>query len=408
VFSVDVRSRLDSEVDQIDLDAWIDDQLPLLVDQNSLIASEGAQILGCRPLGIRVSKKSFTLIPSEGAIKLETGVSSASVIVDLDEISFSDLVQDIQTPQSLATSKVIDLPLREHFRFLKWWPVIRAIIDGRPVHKPGEIDFLNQDGSPLDLNRSFTQEDSDEEISWFLSQTGYLHLAEWWSHELMTEISKDMDNAVGEYERGDGRSWWAKTKDGKDRCVRLQYFQNQSESVKRLLTDGQHERIAAIPGDGHSISWNGSNDENAIEALVKPIGVVEGISDLPWHKDCSLGRHSYDCSSMTVGISVTGADSRSGQLAVVAGSHRANLQPNFIHPYLDLPMIDLPTKTGDVTVHLSCTLHMSHPPVERERRVMYSSFALPHKGKKIGVDRISKVREEAYLKVSQVPAHNQD
>jgi len=141
---------------------------------------------------------------------------------------------------------------------------------------------------------------------------------------------------------------------------------------------------------------------------VKPIGVVEGISDLPWHKDCSLGRHSYDCSSMTVGISVTGADSRSGQLAVVAGSHRANLQPNFIHPYLDLPRIDLPTKTGDVTVHLSCTLHMSHPPIQKERRVMYSSFVLPHKGKKIGVDRISKVREEAYLKVSQVPAHNQD
>ena len=110
MFSVDVRSRLDSEVDQIDLDAWIDDQLPLLVDQNSLIASEGAQILGCRPLGIRVSKKSFTLIPSEGAIKLETGVSSASVIVDLDEISFSDLVQDIQTPQSPVSYTHLTLP----------------------------------------------------------------------------------------------------------------------------------------------------------------------------------------------------------------------------------------------------------------------------------------------------------
>ena len=408
MFSVDVRSRLDSDVDQIDPDAWIDDQLPLLLEQNSLIASEGTQILGCRPLGIRVSKKSFTLIPLEREIKLEPGVSNASVIVDLDEISFSDLVQDIQTPQSLATSKVIDLPLKEHFRFLKWWPVIRAIIDGRSVHKPGEIDFLNQDGGSLDLNRSFTQEDSDEEISWFLSQTGYLHLKGWWSRELMAEISNDMDGAIEKYERGDGRSWWAKTEDGKDRCVRLQYFQSQSESVKRLLREGQHERIAAIPGDGHSIAWNGSNDENAIEALVKPIGVVEGISDLPWHKDCSLGRHSYDCSSITVGISVTGADSRSGQLAVVAGSHRANLQPNFIHPYLDLPIVNLPTETGDVTVHLSCTLHMSHPPTETERRVMYSSFVLPHKGKNIGADRISKVREEAYLKVSQAPSHNQD
>ncbi|SVB29274.1 uncharacterized protein METZ01_LOCUS182128, partial [marine metagenome] len=403
-----VRSRLDSDAEQIDSEVWINDQLPFLLEQNSLIAYEGAQILGCRSLGVRVSQKSFTLTPLEGVIKLDSGVSNASVVVDLDEISFSDLVQDIQTPQSLATSKVIDLPLKEHFRFLKWWPVLRAIIDGRSVYKPGEIDFLNQDGSPLELNRSFTQEDSDEEISWFLSQTGYLHLKGWWSQELMMEISNDMDNAVGKYERGDGRSWWAKTKDGTDRCVRLQYFQTESESAKGLRTDYRHERIAAIPGDGHSINWDGSNDQNAIEALVKPIGVVEGISDLPWHKDCSLGRHSYDCSSMTVGVSVTGADSRSGQLSVVAGSHRANLQPNFIHPYLDLPMIDLPTKTGDVTVHLSCTLHMSHPPVEKERRVMYTSFVLPHTGKKIGIDRISKVREEAYMKVSQAPVHKMD
>ena len=408
MFSVDVRSRLDSDAEQIDSGVWINGQLPFLLEQNSPIAYEGAQILGCRPLGIRVSQKSFTLTPLEGVIKLDTGVSNASVVVDLDEISFSDLVQDIQTPQSLATSKVINLPLKEHFRFLKWWPVLRAIIDGRSVHKPGEIDFLNQDGSPLDLKRSFTQEDSDEEISWFLSQTGYLHLKGWWSQELMVEISNDMDNAVGYYERRDGSSWWAKTKDGTDRCVRLQYFQAESESVKGLLTDRRHARIATIPGDGHTSRWDGGNDQNAIEALVKPIGVVEGISDLPWHKDCSLGRHSYDCSSMTVGVSVTGADSESGQLSVVAGSHRANLQPNFIHPYLDLPMIDLPTKTGDVTVHLSCTLHMSHPPVERERRVMYTSFDLPHKGKKIGIDRISKVREEAYMKVSQAPANKVD
>ena len=404
MFSVDVRSRLDSDVKQIELEAWIENQLPLLLEQNSAIAFEGAELLGCRPLGIRVSEKSFTLIPSNGHIKMNKGLDNAAVVGDMDEISFSDLVQDIQTPQSLATAKVIDLPLRDHFRFLKWWPVIRAIIDGRPVHKPGDIDFVEQDGSPLDLNRSFTLEDSNKDISWFLSQTGFLHLEGWWSQDLMHEIYTDIDNSIKKYQRGDGRSWWAKTKDGKDHCVRLQYFQEHSETVKKLLNDEKNKRIASLPGDGHTLEWNGSNQQNVIEALVKPIGIVEGISDLPWHKDCSLGRHSYDCSSITVGISVTGADDKSGQLAVVAGSHRANLQPNFIHPYLDLPVVALPTKTGDVTVHLSCTLHMSHPPIERERRVMYTSFSLPNKSEKVGVDRISKVREEAYMKVSQAPA----
>lgn len=404
MFSVDVRSRLDSDVEQIELEAWIENQLPLLLEQNSAIAFEGAELLGCRPLGIRVSEKSFTLIPSNGHIKMNKGLDNAAVVVDMDEISFSDLVQDIQTPQSLATAKVIDLPLRDHFRFLKWWPVIRAIIDGRPVHKPGDVEFVEQDGSPLDLNRSFTLEDSNKDISWFLSQTGFLHLEGWWSQDLMHEISTDIDNSIKKYQRGDGRSWWAKKKDGKDHCVRLQYFQEHSETVKKLLNDEKHKRIASLPGDGHTLEWNGNNQQNVIEALVKPIGIVEGISDLPWHKDCSLGRHSYDCSSITVGISVTGADDKSGQLAVVAGSHRANLQPNFIHPYLDLPAVALPTKTGDVTVHLSCTLHMSHPPIERERRVMYTSFSLPNKSEKVGVDRISKVREEAYMKVSQAPA----
>jgi hypothetical protein len=47
---------------------------------------------------------------------------------------------------------------------------------------------------------------------------------------------------------------------------------------------------------------------------------------LPWHKDCGQGGHSYYCNGLTVGISVTGADERSGALGVVPGSHRANVQ----------------------------------------------------------------------------------
>src|SRR6202034_1954660 len=113
-----------------------------------------------------------------------------------------------------------------------------------------------------------------------------------------------------------------------------------------LLLDDGLLRIATLASDGH----RHRSDANQIEALVKPIGVVQGISDLPWHKDCSLGRHSYRCCSLTVGISVTGADERSGQLAVVAGSHRALVQPAFFRSSRGLPKIGLRTRTGGVTV----------------------------------------------------------
>ena len=59
----------------------------------------------------------------------------------------------------------------------------------------------------------------------------------------------------------------------------------------------------------------------------------------------------------------------------MAGSHRANV-PVLGVDGLDLPRVPLPTRTGDVTVHCSCTLHMSRPPVSAERRVVYSGFGL--------------------------------
>jgi len=144
---------------------------------------------------------------------------------------------------------------------------------------------------------------------------------------------------------------------------------------------------------------------NRIEALFKPIGVTEGISDIPWHKDCGIGRHSYECCGLTTGISVSGADEVSGQLHALAGSHRALIWSGLLQPDLDLPDVPLATRTGDVTLHLSCTMHMAQPPVERERRVMYSGFALPpldaasNDARADARARLGKVREGAPLTV---------
>jgi hypothetical protein len=105
---------------------------------------------------------------------------------------------------------------------------------------------------------------------------------------------------------------------------------------------------------------------------------------------------------MTVGISVSGADEVSGQLRVVAGSHRALMWPSLHDQHsTDLPTVPLPTRTGDITVHLSCTLHQSVPPVERERRVLYTGFRLPPRGtdaERAALERLRAIREDAPVK----------
>jgi hypothetical protein len=83
------------------------------------------------------------------------------------------------------------------------------------------------------------------------------------------------------------------------------------------------------------------------------------------------------CSGLTIGICLTPADEAHGGLDVMAGSHRANIARAQIDNSLGLPAVTLRAERGDVTVHMSCTLHRSTHPRSRERRVAYTGFALP-------------------------------
>src|SRR5204863_1164437 len=143
---------------------------------------------------------------------------------------------------------------------------------------------------------AFTLDDDRAEVAHFLAEAGYVHLAGVFAEDEMAAVSAEMDNAAPTYEDGDGRSWWAATRDGERRLVRMQYFHEQSPATAKLLEDERLHAVATLTDDGHRLGKPGSN-KNIVEALVKPIGIVEGISDVPWHKDCSLGSHSFRCCS---------------------------------------------------------------------------------------------------------------
>ena len=84
---------------------------------------------------------------------------------------------------------------------------------------------------------------------------------------------------------------------------------------------------------------------------------------------------------------------------MVAGSHRALIWPSLLDPATTgLPEVALPTSTGDVTVHLSCTLHMAEPPTVEERRVLYTSLTLPYLDREAAaanLERLVASREQA-------------
>ncbi len=396
--SVDLRTRSDAEQAPIETASFFGETLPGLFDNHQALIEPGARALELVPFCIETDGEPWTLTWNGDRVAVSAG-NQGKARARLTAPQWSDLVNDQSTPVALMSNRLLDMPEGGLPDFLNWWLVLRAALDGRRIYARGDVDF------DTDVRRSFKPEDSDEDMRAFLEQAGYLHIRGLFSREEMAAVEADYPGAAPHYEKGDPKAWFATTHDGEEHLVRMEGFERYSETTRALIDEDRFLRIGRIPGVGHEPRRTGAR----VGALIKPIGVVKGISDVPWHKDCSLGRHSYECCSLTVGISVTGADAGSGQLRVVPGTHRALVWPApCVQPGLDLEPIDLPTKTGDVTVHLSCTQHMSQPPVKSTRKVLYTGFAQPPTDPEAAErnrKRLNEVRSKTHTSVSQPPGH---
>lgn len=368
--SIDVRTRLAKDVQTLERDYMLDVLLPDALEAHGDIAGRGVIYQGLPALGLEVDGRAVTLGADSSPLTISSGVASAGVVAVLAADALSDLVQDTQSTMGLAMTSRLRIAVGSINDWIGWEPVLRALLDGRKVHEAGDVSFLDLGGDALDLDRTFSLDDDRELMACFLDQAGFLHLRGVFTESEMAAVGADIDDWVTKATPDDGESWWATDEHGVDQAVRVLFFDEKSEALRSLLQDDRFEWLADLTGDGHQCG-------PGAEGLVKPLGIVRGLSDLPWHKDCGQGGHSYRCSGLTCGISVTGADRKSGALGVIPGSHRANTMSAGRDPRLDLQPRMLETSTGDVTVHCSDTLHRAHPPVDRPRKVVYSSFALP-------------------------------
>ena len=366
---VDTRTRRYDEIRDLSAAEVVDAVLPGAIAAHGDLAARGAAFMEAPALGIAVGALSFTLQARNRSLVIEPGTDRADVVAELDAAALSRLTQDQQTTMGLAMTSDVHLERGDLEDWITWEPVLRALLDGRPVHEPGAIDLRDRDGAPLDLERTFGPDDDRDEIRHFLTEAGFLHLGSVFEPDEMATVADDLDRALTAARPDDAMSWWAADAAGEQQPVRVLWFDEQSEVLAGLLRDDRLTWLAELTGDDH-------RPPVSAEGLVKPLGIVRGLSDLPWHKDCGQGHHSYTCSGLTIGISVTGADRESGALGVIPGSHRANTLNSTRDRRLDLPARKLETQTGDLTVHCSDTLHRAHPPTKQLRKVVYTACRL--------------------------------
>ena len=368
--SLDRRTRRDADVRAIGPHEFFQGEFKRLAAKHGRIAADAILALDAPPLTVEVENAAWTIERSADTLRSRPGPAPGSLIVTLSPGQFSDWVQNQMTFNGFLVARALSFRGGSVADVSIWDSLWVALLEGWPVVGDAP-SFTDRSGAPLDLARVFTPKDDPVDIRHFLAEAGYLHLRGWLDPADMATISAEIDGALPLAIEGDGKSWWAQLSDGSRRCVRLQEFASQSPTTARLLGgDRWADMVSLIAGDDELTAGQ------YVEALVKPVGVVAGPSDVSFHRDCHLGRHAYLCARRTVGIAITPTGEDNGSLRVIAGSHRLAMpvETAKTNPYL--PVVAVATEPGDLTVHLSCTLHDSTPPRLSERRVMYIEVPL--------------------------------
>ncbi len=115
----------------------------------------------------------------------------------------------------------------------------------------------------------------------------------------------------------------------------MTYLAQRSPELAKVAHDPRLTRLAAIADP----SMRACTDRlDGMSVVIKNPSVVDGLSDLPWHRDCGVGGHRVLCPGLNIGIQLDRADAQNGQLHFLAGSHHHAAQQT-LPPLDDLPTV---------------------------------------------------------------------
>ena len=235
------------------------------------------------------------------------GPQTPPLSVTLDRAAFADLFCERRTALGLVIGGRAEGDPASNDAFCAWDPVLRSLLDGRAVYRPGDVSLLARDGSPLDLGQRFRLGQAPAEAAHFLGEAGFLLLQDVFTEEEMDAVDADLRAAVEAARPDDGTSWWASTRSGEAYPCRILDFAQQSPALRALIADERYTSIGDLLGDGHRPGdpFGEHFSDVTAEGLLKRVDSVDGLVCLPWHKDCDRGGHSMFCSGLTIGVCLT-------------------------------------------------------------------------------------------------------
>jgi Phytanoyl-CoA dioxygenase (PhyH) len=359
----------------MDFDRFHRDELPrrIAAGNGALVA---ADLRGQPSLALKLTGgASYTYAATPTTVEVRAGDERAHTVVELDAAAWADFVGEIRSVPGLLYAGMLQVPRGDTGVLFRWEPALRTLYYGRPLFDPAALELRDRRGRRLDLATTFTLESPRDDVRHFLAEAGFVVVRGVFSVAEVAALVGEVERLRAAARPGDRRSWWARNAAGEQRLCRLTYTSLQSARIAALNDDA---RVRGLVAAFHDDFVPAPDRLDGIAAILKNPGIVDGLSDLPWHIDCGMGGHPLMCPVLQVSVLLDAASPATGTLKFLAGSHRfATPVPGADES--GLPVVTVHAEAGDCVLHLSDTMHAAPAPTgaARLRRSLVTSFYRP-------------------------------
>lgn len=369
----------------LEFDRFHTEELPRrLAAGNGALARNLAARLG--PLTLQLDDgRSFTYAAHDTGIEIHKGALPESTRIEFDHECWLNLVRDLESGPGLLYSQRGQMKNGKGSDFLEWESGWRALYHGRPIFDPPDRaaeGLMDRSGRPLDLAQKFSLDCDLGEMAHFMKTTGFAVIEQVFSEAEIGKFWQASEALKSQAQEGDQSSWWGKSSSGETVLTRV-LDGSVHEDLKNLEREERLTRfIEAVEPD----LVPNLEGRDFISVLYKNRAMTEGLSDLPWHRDCGMGGHATMCPTINLSIFLSETNDETGPLRFLAGSHLGSI------PFMDATAKDAPKGTslqarpGDISLHYGDVMHAAPPPTgagELRRSLVLTwkpAHAQPHTG----------------------------
>jgi ectoine hydroxylase-related dioxygenase (phytanoyl-CoA dioxygenase family) len=324
------------------------------------LAAEDEALASLGALAFRLPEgPAFSYLPRDGGVEVVEGDAGARTVIEISREDWSNVVHDLDSAPGLLYAGRVRCVRGNAMRFVRWEPGLRAMFQGRPVFHPERVALRDRRGAPLDPTRSFTLADDDAEMAHFLRTAGYLLVKGVFPPAEVDVFRRHGERLRAMAREGDKLSWWARNQAGESILCRVTHAGRVPE-LRALYRDERLLRLKSL--SHHALVTRGQSEEDGISLLIKNPGITEGLSDLPWHRDCGMGGHACMCPVLVASTYLWPSRPETGELRMLPGSHEASCGFAEASAPGAPQGISLAADPGDVSLHYGDIMHAAPPP----------------------------------------------